>query len=78
MPRILMIVIVFCDSAYENLTLDAQSVVMADPTGIINILAGGREVLGIYDLRGIEVKNPAKGNIYIIRFADGTAEKVRL
>lgn len=66
------------DSAYENLTLDAQSVVMADPTGIINILVGGREVLGIYDLRGIEVKNPAKGNIYIIRFADGTAEKVRL
>lgn len=65
------------DNAYENLLLDAQSAVASDPTGIINILAGSRDVLGIYDLRGIEVKCPAKGNIYIIRFADGSAKKVR-
>lgn len=67
------------NDAFQNLTLDAQSASDAQfPTGINSIDADGREVQGIYDLRGIEVKNPAKGGIYIIRYTDGSAAKVRL
>ena len=65
------------DATFQNLTLDAHSTTEAEyPTGIHNIMVDDRNVEGIYDLRGIKVTNPDKG-IYIIRYNDGTAKKVR-
>ena len=39
-------------------------------------MLNGKEVQGIYNVNGQQVKNPEKG-VYIIRFTDGTSTKVR-
>ena len=35
-----------------------------------------KEVEGYYDLRGIRLKDPARGQTVIVRYTDGTARKV--
>lgn len=47
-------------------------------SGVENIPVenGEREVVAVYNLQGIQVANAAAPGVYIIRYSDGTAEKV--
>ncbi|WP_300301774.1 choice-of-anchor J domain-containing protein [uncultured Muribaculum sp.] len=50
--------------------------VVVSTSGIDGITADGLEGEPIYyNLQGVEVKAPVKGNVYIVRFPDGTSSK---
>lgn len=63
------------DLAFENIQIDAKAASIATGLQAIKML-NGKEVQGIYNVNGQQVKNPEKG-VYIIRFTDGTSTKVR-
>lgn len=65
------------NDAFQNLSLDVTSVELPIITSITDVLAAGREIKGIYNLQGVKLQQPTRGNIYIVKYADGTAEKVR-
>lgn len=66
------------NDAFQNLTLDASSVVGAVyPTGITDVQDGSRTVVAVYDLRGAAVRQPQRGGVFIVRYSDGTAAKVK-
>ena len=63
------------DLAFENIQIDA--VAASTPTGVENVKSiDGKEIQGIYNVNGQQVKN-AQNGVYIIRYTDGTAAKVR-
>ena len=63
------------DQAFENIKIDATSA--STPTGVDGIKAiDGKEIQGIYNVNGQQVNRADKG-VYIIRYTDGTAAKVR-
>ena len=63
------------DQAFENIQIDATSASVA--TGVEAVKAiDGKEIQGIYNVNGQQVKSADKG-VYIIRYTDGTAAKVR-
>ncbi|MBP5560506.1 MAG: hypothetical protein J6X70_01695, partial [Muribaculaceae bacterium] len=63
------------DNGFQNYTMDAISAQIS--TGVDGIKAiDGKEIQGIYNVNGQQVKNADKG-VYIIRYTDGTAAKVR-
>ncbi len=45
-------------------------------TGIDSVTGNTREVKDIYNLQGIKVNDMVRGNIYVVRYTDGTAAKV--
>ena len=63
------------DLAFENIQIDATAASV--PTGVETVKAiDGKEIQGIYNVNGQQVKNAHNG-VYIIRYTDGTAAKVR-
>ena len=63
------------DQAFENIQIDAASA--STPTGIADVKTlDGKEIQGIYNVNGQQVSRADKG-VYIIRYTDGTAAKVR-
>ena len=63
------------DQAFENIRIDATAASV--PTGVETVKAiDGKEIQGIYNVNGQQVKN-AQNGVYIIRYTDGTAAKVR-
>ena len=63
------------DQAFENISIDATAASV--PTGLDTVKAiDGKEIQGIYNVNGQQV-NRAERGIYIIRYTDGTATKVR-
>lgn len=65
------------NDAFQNLSLDVTSVELPIITSITDVLAAGREIKGIYNLQRVKLQQPTRGNICIVQYADGTAEKVR-
>ncbi len=53
-------------------------IVEIDETGIDSITFDGTEVEGFYNLSGVRVNTPTKGNVYIVRYSDGSRRKVLL
>ena len=65
------------DNALENILFYITDVEALTPTGIDNVaVAGSKQIQGIYNVNGQRVTRPEKG-IYIIRYTDGSAAKVR-
>ncbi len=64
------------EQAFTNLRLDAINASL--PTGINDVPAvDGKEIQGVYNVNGQQVNRADKG-VYIIRYTDGTAAKIRL
>lgn len=65
------------DNAIENILFYITDVEALTPTGIDNVaVTGSKQIQGIYNVNGQRVTRPEKG-IYIIRYTDGSAAKVR-
>jgi hypothetical protein len=65
------------DNALENILFYITDVEALTPTGIDNVaVTGSKQIQGIYNVNGQRVTRPEKG-IYIIRYTDGSAAKVR-
>ncbi len=63
------------DNAFENVIVYITEATV--PTGIADVKAlDGKEIQGIYNVNGQRVTRP-EGGVYIIRYTDGTAAKVR-
>ena len=63
------------DLAFENIQIDATAASVA--TGVETVkMFDGKEIEGIYNVNGQRVTHTDKG-VYIIRFQDGTTQKVR-
>ena len=63
------------DLAFENIQIDATAASVA--TGVETVkMFDGKEIEGIYNVNGQRVTRADKG-VYIIRFQDGTTQKVR-
>ena len=63
------------DQAFENIQVDASSATTT--TNIDSVEAiDSKEIQGVYNVNGQQVKSVDKG-VYIIRYTDGTAAKVR-
>ena len=60
--------------AIEQLLVDAKAA--QETAGIYSISALTRDGVSVYTLEGNKVDNPVKGNVYIVRYADGTIKKV--
>ena len=64
------------NQGYLNYTLDASQ--SSPATGVDDVkVIDGKQVVGIYNVNGQQVKSTDHG-VYIIRYSDGTAAKVRL
>ncbi|MBP5562385.1 MAG: InlB B-repeat-containing protein [Muribaculaceae bacterium] len=63
------------DNGFQNYTMDAIAAQIATGINTIKML-NGKEIQGVYNLNGQQVRNPESG-VYIIRFTDGTSSKVR-
>ena len=63
------------NQGYLNYTLDASQ--SSPATGVDDVkVIDGKQVVGIYNVNGQQVKSTDHG-VYIIRYSDGTAAKVR-
>ena len=60
--------------AIEQLLVDAKAA--QETAGIYSISALTRDGVSVYTLEGNKVDTPVKGNVYIVRYADGTIKKV--
>ena len=60
--------------AIEQLLVDAKAA--QETAGIYSIYALTRDGVSVYTLEGNKVDTPVKGNVYIVRYADGTIKKV--
>ena len=60
--------------AIEQLLVDAKTA--QETAGIYSISALTRDGVSVYTLEGNKVDTPVKGNVYIVRYADGTIKKV--
>ena len=62
------------DVKIEAVSITPQS---TDPSvGVDTFVESAGETARIYDLNGLEVKNPQKGSVYILRTGDGKTHKV--
>lgn len=52
------------------------TVTVTSTTGVEEINDNAREISEIYNIQGVKVNNMEKGNIYVVRYNDGTATKV--
>ena len=60
--------------AIEQLLVDAKAA--QETAGIYSISALTRDGVSVYTLEGNKVDTPVKGNVYVVRYADGTIKKV--
>ena len=60
--------------AIEQLLVDAKAA--QETAGIYSISALTRDGVSVYTLEGNKVDTPVKGNVYIVRYADGSIKKV--
>ena len=60
--------------AIEQLLVDAKAA--QETAGIYSISALTRDGVSVYTLEGNKVDTPVNGNVYIVRYADGTIKKV--
>ncbi len=65
----------------SDVKIEAVSITPKSPgpsVGVSGVVENDSELARIYDLNGLEVRNPQKGSVYIRRTADGKTHKVIL